>query len=65
MDYQPKIGVEIVNLIFPRYVIYAIVDTQRRYWTGIDWIGDVRKALVYANPGIMWPDVLALRERRS
>ena len=63
MAYEPTICVEIVNFKFPRYVIYAIVDNRRRYWTGTVWTTDVRKALVYANPGIIWPDVLALREK--
>jgi hypothetical protein len=63
MAYESKIGVEIVNLRFPRYAIYVIVDNRRQYWTGTDWTKDVHKVLVYANPGIMWPDVLALREK--
>lgn len=54
-----KINVRVVNVDFPRY---QIVDNRHRYWTGTGWSKEVSKALLYAHAGIMWPDVLALRE---
>ncbi len=49
---------------FPRYVILAedgITAGEKRYWTGEQWTGELRYALLYAKRGAAWQEVKKLR----
>lgn len=53
----PKIGMRIVNVTFPRFVI---VD-RRQYWTGRGWSRCLHDALLYAHADLLREDIAKLK----
>ena len=51
------------NAIFPRYVILAedsVATSEKRYWTGEQWTGDLRSALLYAKRDVACQEMMRI-----